>query len=359
MPLRRFFIFVPTGTISSPIRGAVALANALARERQVTFVAVKPSSDAFGLLDEQVERIPLWTSGSWPSRVVAARRLLARAGGKRDIAAVSYCLSADAVNRCCRDLAVTCASVRGNLPAIYPEKYGSAGKWLAHRHLRMLRPLDHVVSMTRAMAEQVEAHIGRPSPVIGNFIDEAALASRRGPGPDSGPLRFVFTGSMLPNKRPQLLLDAIRRLQEQGIPARLDAYGDGPLLNDLREKARSMPVPDSVRFHGHVDDPSAAVSAADALVLPSFTEGISRSALEALYLGVPCVVRDVDGNRELIQPGCNGSVFTSDNELATAMLNAASWSRTRAGERGNLLPDSFRQMPAARMYLELLESHTS
>ena len=359
MPHRRFFIFVPTGTISSPIKGAVALANALARERQVTFVAVKPDSDAFDLLDQHVERVPLWTAGSWPSRVVAARRLLSRAGGKREVAAVSYCLSADAVNRCCRDLAVTCASVRGNLPAIYPEKYGGAGRWLAHRHLAMIRALDHVVSMTGAMAEQVQTHIGRPSPVIGNFIDEAALEGSRRAGPESGPLRFVFTGSMLPNKRPHVILDALRSIQAQGIAARLDAFGGGPLLNDLRQQARSMPLPDSVHFHGHVDNPCDAVSSADALILPSFTEGVSRSALEALYLGVPCVVRDVDGNRELIQSGHNGFLFDTDDQLAGAMLKTASLSRARTGTRDNLLPDSFRQTAAARAYMHLLEEGTT
>ena len=163
---------------------------------------------------------------------------------------------------------------------------------------------------------------------------------------------------MLPNKRPHVLLDAVRRLQVQGVAARLDAYGDGPLLSELRQQARAMPVPDSVCFHGHVDDPSGAVAAADALVLPSLTEGISRSALEALYLGVPCVVRDVDGNRELIQAGRNGSIFAADDQLATAMLDTARWSRARAGERDNLLPEAFRQSTAARMYLQLLESDT-
>lgn len=358
MSLRRLFIFVPTASISSPIRGAVALANALARERQVTFVALKPASDAFSLLDSKVETVALWNTGTWPSRLLAARRLLARAGSRHEVGAVSYCLSADFVNSCCRDLAVTCASVRGNLPKLYPEKYGGIGKWIAHRHLRMLRRLDHVVSMTRVMSEQVQTHIGRPSPVIANFIDETELATYRRAGPAAGPFRFVFTSSMLPNKRPHIVLDAVRSLQAQGIAARLDAYGDGPLLGELRELARSMPIPDSVCFHGHLDNPCAAVSAADALVLPSLTEGTSRSALEALYLGVPCVVRDVDGNRELIQPGHNGFLFDADSQLATAMLHTARWSRMRAGERDNLLPASFRQTSAARRYLELLENHT-
>jgi hypothetical protein len=66
MSHRRFFIFVPTAAISSPIQGAVALANALVHERQVTFVALKPGPDAFDLLDSNAERIALWTVGSWP-----------------------------------------------------------------------------------------------------------------------------------------------------------------------------------------------------------------------------------------------------------------------------------------------------
>jgi glycosyltransferase involved in cell wall biosynthesis len=221
--------------------------------------------------------------------------------------------------------------VRGNLPNIYPEKYGGLGKWLAHLHLRMLRRLDHVVSMTNAMAEQVQAHIGRSSPVIGNFVDEPALATYRRAGPAAGPFRFVFTGSMSSRKRPHVVLEAVCRLQAQGIPAHLDAYGDGPLLAGLREKARLAPIPDSVRFHGHLDNPYAAVSAADALVQPSLAEGISRSVLEALYLGVPCVVRDVDGNGELIQPGRNGFLFDDESQVATAMLNTACWSRAGRG----------------------------
>jgi glycosyltransferase involved in cell wall biosynthesis len=72
-------------------------------------------------------------------------------------------------------------------------------------------------------------------------------------------------------------------------------------------------------------------------------------------MGVPCVVRDVDGNRELIRPGKNGFLFDDDSQLATAMLNTARWSRTRPGEHDILLPDSFRQEPAAMSYLELLE----
>ena len=354
--IARVFIIVPAATTSSPIKGAAALANALSRERPVSFVALKPARDGFDLLDDRVERVPLFEQGrGWPARVMALRALLRRAGHRSNVAVVSSCFSADLVNRWCRDLAVTCASVRGNLPAVYPETYGAAGRWLGERHLRMVRRLDHVVSMTAAMAHLVSQRIGRPSPIIGNFVDEHRLEHYRASRPAGDALRFVFTGSMFRNKQPQLVLDAIRALQEQGIAARLDVFGDGPLLSELRVRASALPSPASVAFHGHVNDPYSAVAAADALVLPSLTEGVSRSALEALFLGVPCVLRDVDGNSELIRTPDAGELFASDHELSDAMLRVARASRD-AGRRTNLLPSQFRQNTAAGQYLALLEA---
>ena len=94
-----------------------------------------------------------------------------------------------------------------------------------------------------------------------------------------------------------------------------------------------------------------------ALVLPSASEGISRAALEALYLGVPCVLRDVDGNRELIRPGHNGALFKKNEELASAILAALAISNRTLGQtRESLLPEIFRQEYAASKYIRLMEN---
>jgi glycosyltransferase involved in cell wall biosynthesis len=353
---RRIFIIVPSATPSSPMKGAAALANALSRERSVCLVALKSPVHGFDLLDARVDRIALSDAGAWHSRFLRLRKLLRDAGGRREVAAVSLCLSADVVSGYCRDLAVTCASVRGNIAKVYPETYGAAGRWMAHRHLHMLRRLDHVVSMTRSMAEQVQRHTGKSSPVIGNFVDESSLAPFRQARPEGEMLRFVFTGSMIRGKQPQIVLDAFRSIQAQGIRARLDMFGDGPMLRGLKERTRTLPDASSVLFHGHVAEPFATVAKADALVLPSLTEGVSRSALEAMFLGVPCVLRDVDGNSELVRAGDNGMLFERDADLPETMLKVARSSQLRAAPRDNLLPAAFRQDDAAARYLALLES---
>lgn len=352
---RKFFIIVPAAVQDSPVKGAVALANELCRNRSVTFITLKKGSEEYHSLDERVERISLWTAGMWPGRLLALRSLLRKAGGRNSVVSISLCLSADFMNSYCHDLAVTCSSVRGNLPKVYSETYGKLGKFIAYRHIKRLRRLDHVVSMTTSMAQLVEEVIGRPSPIIGNFLDEELLKQFRRQLPNEGPYKFVYTGSLDKSKQPELLIQAVRVLQILNVDVRLDIYGDGPLLQHLNKMAATLRYPQAVRFYGYVSVPFPGVAWADALVLPSLSEGISRSVLEALFLGVPCVLRNVDGNSELVKPRFNGALFDKDEELAEIMLSTAKWSRRKGLFHNVLVPDRYRQQTAVKKFINLLE----
>jgi glycosyltransferase involved in cell wall biosynthesis len=356
----RIFIVVPSASTASPVKGAIALANAWSRLRPVCLVSLKQPDGGFELLAENVERISLASAGSWPWRTRALRRLIGGAGHRTRVASVSFCLSADFSNVYCRDLAVTASSIRGNLPAGYATLYGPRlGPWIARRQLRVVRHLNHVVSMTHSMAAQVASFIGRPSPVIGNFLDEIRLEPFRAMGAPTGAFRFVFVGRLMPGKRPLAMVAAMRELQRGGADAELQIFGDGPLEAEVRAACASLPRPDAVRLRGHVAVPYAEIAAADALVLPSEAEGLSRAALEALHLGVPCVLRDADGNGELIREGANGALFKHDTELASAMLRTAEWGRRANPLRATLLPNAYRQEVAATEFLELIESGKS
>ncbi len=71
--------------------------------------------------------------------------------------------------------------------------------------------------------------------------------------------------------------------------------------------------------------------------------------MEAMYLGVPCVMRAVDGNDELVRTGVSGVLFESDEQIAAAMMQAADLARAGKGTRTSLLPEEFRQAAAARV----------
>jgi glycosyltransferase involved in cell wall biosynthesis len=135
----------------------------------------------------------------------------------------------------------------------------------------------------------------------------------------------------------------------------LDVIGVGPLVEQVRKRVRDRGVQEHVILHGHHAAPYPILAGADALVLPSLSEGVSRAALEALQLGVPVVMRDVDGNRELVSEGRNGVLFEDPSELAEAMLVAARL-RRKVQEHESLLPSMFRQEVCAKAYLELAEA---
>jgi glycosyltransferase involved in cell wall biosynthesis len=352
---RKYFVVVPAAVKDSPVKGAVALANELCRHRSVTFVTLKKGAEEYHSLDEKVERISLWTAGTWPSRLLTFRNILKQAGGRDSVVSISLCLSSDFINSFCYDLAVTCSSVRGNLPKVYSETYGKLGKFIAYSHIKRLRRLDHVVSMTKSMAQLVEGVIGRPSPIIGNFLDETLLKLFRRKLPNEGPFKFVYTGSLDKGKQPELLIQAVKTLQNMNVDVRLDVYGDGPLMQNLKNMTGTLKDPQAVCFYGYVSLPFHGVAGADVLVLPSLSEGTSRSVLEALFLGVPCVLRDVDGNSELVKPCFNGALFNKDEELAEVMLSTAKWSRREGLFRNVLIPDPYRQQTAVKKFINLLE----
>lgn len=352
--MRTIFILVPSPHPTGPVKGAFALANALAPLRRVVLVFLKSGPGADAALDKRVEVVSLApaTSG-WRARVSAYRDLLRKAGGRNRVGSVSMCLSADWVNRHCRKEAVTCSSVRGNLFENYRFDYGWPGVFLAIWHLRGLRAFDHVIAMTEAMARQIRSAARIRAEVIGNFVDEAALEHYRDNGPRVvGPLRIVFVGSLSRRKQPDLVINAMEQLQAHG--AQLEVLGVGPLHGALEALIVSKGLEKCVRLHGHIANPYPIVASADVFVLPSRSEGVSRAALEALYLGVPCVLRDADGNGELLAHHEAGALFSRDEDLSLAILRAADLA-SRRSVKASLLPPAFQQSAAARHYLGLLE----
>lgn len=349
------FVLVPADTPHGPVKGAYALANQIVESHAVTLVTLRQGPGAQARLAPGVQRSCLAADGrpfSLRASIGAYRRLLAAAGPRDRVWSLSMCFSADWVNGFCHDVAQTCASVRGNLFMNYRLDYGWPGLGLAALHLLSLRRMDHVVAMTRPMARQLRPWVGRMPEIVGNFVDEPPLDARRVAARPPGPPRIVFVGSLSTRKRPDLLLDAVAALERRGLRVELDLLGTGPLHVSLQRRVEQMGLGHAVRIHGFVADPLDLVAHADLFVLPSLSEGVSRAALEALHLGVPVILRNADGNDELVQHGHNGRLFRRDEELATAMADELA--RPRAWPRPSLVPLAMRQRDAAGQLLDIL-----
>lgn len=134
---------------------------------------------------------------------------------------------------------------------------------------------------------------------------EERIAARASLGVDGFALVIAVIGRLSEEKGVAVLLQAIRQLGPRA-PLLLVA-GDGPLREELEASAHDLPV----RWLGYLPDPRAAFAAADALVIPSLTEGLPLVALEAALLQRPLVATAVgelpnvlrDGAGLLVPPG--------------------------------------------------------
>jgi glycosyltransferase involved in cell wall biosynthesis len=95
---------------------------------------------------------------------------------------------------------------------------------------------------------------------------------------------------------------AVRALASVG-EAVLVLVGEGPLRSRLEAEAAAAGVGDRVVFAGFRSDARALMGAADAAVLPSWSEGLPLVALEAAAAGLPLVASAVRGLRELLVDG--------------------------------------------------------
>ncbi|MFL6536609.1 MAG: glycosyltransferase, partial [Chthoniobacterales bacterium] len=101
-----------------------------------------------------------------------------------------------------------------------------------------------------------------------------------------------------------VLAAAYRQLRERDEPVRLYLVGDGPYAGALRET-----IPDAV-FTGYLTGErlASAYASADIFVFPSTTDTFGNVVLEAQASGLPVVVSDTGGPKELVLQDFNGFV---------------------------------------------------
>jgi L-malate glycosyltransferase len=130
--------------------------------------------------------------------------------------------------------------------------------------------------------------------------------------------RALFLGRLHPQKNLVVLLRAWQLVRSRGTAAHLLLVGDGPQRSELEQLAETLQVRDSVHFLGSLEDPLPLLQAADVFVLPSISEGMSNSLLEAMACGLPSVVSNAGGNVDLIRHDHAGLVAdaTTPRDLA-------------------------------------------
>ena len=137
----------------------------------------------------------------------------------------------------------------------------------------------------------------------------------------------VYLGALSSEKDPLLAIDVMGEVPD----AQLVVAGSGPLGQQAAARAAAV-APERIRVVGAVREPASLLAAADALILPSRTEGIPAVAIEAGLAGLPVVAARVGGLAEVVVDGETGVLV--DERSPGAM--AAALRRVLAGGHGDV-----------------------
>jgi glycosyltransferase involved in cell wall biosynthesis len=171
---------------------------------------------------------------------------------------------------------------------------------------------------------------------IPNGVDLAAFQPGL-PIPDNGPLKLICVARLIERKGQAHLIQAIRRLADEGIAVMADLVGEGDSQANYRALAERLGVKQQVNFVGYVarEDIPRYYAAAHVFVLPSYYEGMALAAVEALSAGLPLVVTRTGGTEDLLEEGVNGLTFDwADVDQLTTHLRCLAKDRALARRMG-------------------------
>jgi glycosyltransferase involved in cell wall biosynthesis len=201
----------------------------------------------------------------------------------------------------------------GNLRQISPRQATLAG--LAARLTRRFVCVSKD-SARLAIAQGVPA---AKVSTIWNGIDLARFAFS-GPNP-LGPV--VTVSRLMAEKNLDTLIQAAKIAVQAEPDFRLDIAGDGPKRPALEKRIAELALEKHVRLLGEVSDIPGFLAGARFFVLPSLSEGISLTLLEAMARGLAVLTTPVGGNPEVVEEGETG-VFVDPKDcagLASALLH--------------------------------------
>ncbi len=203
-------------------------------------------------------------------------------------------------------------------------------------------------SATEASLAQTE--VRHPKTVlVENAIDLGAVPSPVTHG--HGRVRVVASGRLCHQKAPWRFRDLAQYCMD--LPADFVWLGDGELRDDLLVDGK---LPENLEVSGWQSRSTVylALAEADMFVMPSLWEGMPLAVIEAQAMGLPAVVSDVVGNRDVVIDGKSGFVCKTDAELQqkTRMLIENAALRKQMGVDAQGL--AFKRFGMARMHQELI-----
>ena len=128
-------------------------------------------------------------------------------------------------------------------------------------------------------------------------------------------LTIVCVSRLIERKGINLLLKAVSALKQENFKIKLSIVGTGDEEEALKHLSSTLQTDDCVNFYGAIDrsEINTHYKNAHVFALTSHNEGMSIATLEAIGHGLPCIVTDTGGARDIVTDGYNGFIIPKDS----------------------------------------------
>lgn len=175
------------------------------------------------------------------------------------------------------------------------------------------------------------------------IVSRLGVNNSHSPVVPEGTVKLVSCSNVNTIKRVHLIAESLQQLTR--YPIEWTHFGDGDLMNELKQKVKDLPPHITVHFKGRI--PNSEIFKAYQDIQPhifinvSSSEGIPVSIMEAMSFGIPCIATNVGGNTEIVT-NQNGIVLP---ESPTAdMIRSAIYELVTQPEKRESAYQTWRQM---------------
>ena len=132
------------------------------------------------------------------------------------------------------------------------------------------------------------------------------------PKKDTGDFQLLYAGRISKDKNLDFLISVFEKILTRNPNAKLKLVGEGPYLEDLKAKHKHL---QGLQFYGKVSrkDLPKLYSFSDLLLFPSTTDTFGMVVLEAQACGLPVIVTNQGGPKEIIKHGTTGLILEANH----------------------------------------------
>ena len=147
--------------------------------------------------------------------------------------------------------------------------------------------------------------------VVHNGVDLGEFDRAMAPKLRSDCVRLVTVSRLVPHKRVEDGIKAVRQLIDRGLNVEYRIVSDGPERSKLEALRSELQLEDRIRFLGFLprEDVIAEILASDILLHPSEAEGFGIAVVEGMAAGLPVVVARSGGVRDIVEHGQFGFLY--------------------------------------------------